>query len=621
MAAFTSKASGNWSSGGQTTWNEVGVPGAGDTVTIGAHNITVDVDTIIGTSPNNTTTMAITHSSARTLTVAAGRTLTVRGNIQHVNQCGIALAAGASLIFDNSLSGGSPIYRVTNGGFSNYVFSGTALARCTFGAIVGQSCSISGAWDTFTASFADIVRVSGLSISAILSPLSILDTTFTGCGQCTLAWSNTTASTTLTRARFVSGTGSNDLQFNNTLTPDAGVTRTLTECAFQKTVVFNTVGFAVVKNYFGFGFEAIAGIASFAELRDNFVLQDGTLGNGNGMRCPSTVRRNYFAVQNLGGNPHYIAPTALFSRDTYVDQNVFEGDTPDLVDTGDCVLVNQSATSGGFKVIGRNNIVLPGAGGIPSGTLLTIFDAISSVRTEWFRNTANINDSAVAGKRGAFAFGEAGSGGFANQLSALKSNIAWGSTPSQGYLGERVTANVKDIVTAANADYNWRHNLSAGDNQRGYNDNIGSNAMWTAGDAVAAGVDVNGVADDPEFYDSERNLASWNAARGYGAATFDAGLQSIFESPTRVVDLVNYIFEGFRVRNAAARNAAHDGGPVGAANYIKASRYFVVTSGLGAYLQDKYDIAGSSVAPDIPVSLAVSVAVVRRLDVTVESSR
>ena len=43
MAAFTSKATGNWSAAGQTTWNEVGVPVAGDTVTIAnTHVVTVD---------------------------------------------------------------------------------------------------------------------------------------------------------------------------------------------------------------------------------------------------------------------------------------------------------------------------------------------------------------------------------------------------------------------------------------------------------------------------------------------------------------------------------------------------------------------------------------------------
>lgn len=44
MAIFTSKATGNWSSSGQTTWNETGVPGSGDVVKIGNHTITIDQD-------------------------------------------------------------------------------------------------------------------------------------------------------------------------------------------------------------------------------------------------------------------------------------------------------------------------------------------------------------------------------------------------------------------------------------------------------------------------------------------------------------------------------------------------------------------------------------------------
>lgn len=42
MAAYTSKATGNWTATGQTTWNEVGTPGDGDTITINAgHTITI----------------------------------------------------------------------------------------------------------------------------------------------------------------------------------------------------------------------------------------------------------------------------------------------------------------------------------------------------------------------------------------------------------------------------------------------------------------------------------------------------------------------------------------------------------------------------------------------------
>jgi hypothetical protein len=97
--------------------------------------------------------------------------------------------------------------------------------------------------------------------------------------------------------------------------------------------------------------------------------------------------------------------------------------------------------------------------------------------------------------------------------------------------------------------------------------------LWTAGDAVAASVDVHQGTGDPEFYDRNRNLASWAADRGYGATYADA-LTAVRSNPQRVADLITYIFEGFRPSNSAARNAAHDGGCVGAANFYKSARTF-----------------------------------------------
>ena len=70
-AAFTSKATGNWSSSGQTTWNEVGVPGTGDTVTIAnGHTVTQDGNVTVGA----------TVVSGR-LTMATGVTLTMEGSL------------------------------------------------------------------------------------------------------------------------------------------------------------------------------------------------------------------------------------------------------------------------------------------------------------------------------------------------------------------------------------------------------------------------------------------------------------------------------------------------------------------------------------------------------------
>lgn len=41
MATFTDKANGNWNAAGQTTWNEAGVPGTGDDVTISGFTVTM----------------------------------------------------------------------------------------------------------------------------------------------------------------------------------------------------------------------------------------------------------------------------------------------------------------------------------------------------------------------------------------------------------------------------------------------------------------------------------------------------------------------------------------------------------------------------------------------------
>lgn len=78
MADFTSKATGNWDAEGQTTWNEAGHPGAGDTVTIqNGHTVTLDSAT-----------------SCTTLTIDAGGTLTDATNNQGIDVSGVTTVNG-----------------------------------------------------------------------------------------------------------------------------------------------------------------------------------------------------------------------------------------------------------------------------------------------------------------------------------------------------------------------------------------------------------------------------------------------------------------------------------------------------------------------------------------------
>ena len=67
MAAFTGKANGNWSAVGQTTWNEVGTPAAGDTVDLNGKTVAMDIADI---PAGGGTLLSLSSTGAGVLTVA-----------------------------------------------------------------------------------------------------------------------------------------------------------------------------------------------------------------------------------------------------------------------------------------------------------------------------------------------------------------------------------------------------------------------------------------------------------------------------------------------------------------------------------------------------------------------
>jgi len=106
--------------------------------------------------------------------------------------------------------------------------------------------------------------------------------------------------------------------------------------------------------------------------------------------------------------------------------------------------------------------------------------------------------------------------------------------------------------------------------------------LWTAGDAVDAGVDTHQGTGDPQFVDSTRNMAKWATARGYGSTRADA-IAAIVADTTRIPDLIDYVFEGFKVANTSMRTAGHDGTPPGAANFHKAARQTNTITQINSY--------------------------------------
>lgn len=570
-AAYTSSQSGPWSAA--ATWGGSGPPGSGDTASIGAHTVNVDVDTTVGTSPNDNTTKVINMTSASSiLVITNGVTLTCKGNIGHVNGSTHRQRAGSTLTFDNSGSGGSPVYTFINAGFSNFDLQGSSGSLALIQAISGQTCGVNAPWGTVTMSFAKLLRCSALNPSSLGGNVAISDSTVDTCAKLALTSSSGTISITFDRNTFTNSTDSTtDLSFSKS-TFTSGTLRIAND-VHSKSISYLAKGFTIVSNCFFGGFDGVA-TSTVLSFRNNFIAQDGTHNGGNGQLFPFSFERNYFVVTNNTGNPHFVSATALTSVNNTFSQNIFESQATNASDFGDCVLINNAATSGGFIVIGQNNIVLPsGRSGSTegSGTLVTIFNNTTTPLCQFTRNTGNIATNAAAGKRGMFAVSES-SAGAVGQLAVLKSNLAWASASGQGYLGESVNTLAgapTNVITASGADYNWVYNTSTGNNLLSYNNKTTTNAMWTAGFAVASGVDSHQGSGDPQFYDSARNVAKWCYDRGYGAQTYAAGVAAIMASPGRTVDLINYVFEGYRPQNASCRNAAADGGCVGAANYAK----------------------------------------------------
>jgi hypothetical protein len=139
MATFTSKATGNWSASGQTTWNEAGVPGDGDIATIGnGHVVTVDVNTTVGSNSSSVgkaiTISGSSSSSFGKLIVADGVTLTLKGNdgttnaAMYINRYGQFEPAPGATIHVECASKYETL--IVNLGIINSI--GTALKPITF---------------------------------------------------------------------------------------------------------------------------------------------------------------------------------------------------------------------------------------------------------------------------------------------------------------------------------------------------------------------------------------------------------------------------------------------------------------------------------------------------------
>jgi hypothetical protein len=598
MTAFTSKVDGgNWSASGQTTWNEVGVPGTGDTVTL-SHNVTVDVDTIIGSDPGTGGTAAITFSSGvagKTLTIAAGKTLTLRGDFvfgasgtSGINR--LSMAAGSTLSFKpgsgqkykfNFASNNSGISCAGSSGSHCTVKTDTSLGGLPawMNQIAYRSCGMETV--TYT-DFIDMGDTTNWGVSATrdytaLSDFSMTNCTFTRCnfnfngganawdGNATFQRNIFTSSISISLFGGVLPDSCCKFEFSNTNT--SGV-RLVDLNAFDKNVYFDwkvaSGASGITNNVFSrliaFGSSSIWVTA--AQFSGNFLYTatDGALWTIYG---PSTG--NYWAHGDPT-NPHYVGyPTSLTAM-TFASE-IFEGASTTNDGVGDIILPPGFTTGTPTLSVKNCVVVASKTSEEPAGQLGGLNGALRvqctfEHNTMWTKNGSAVfillNETAAA---------------YAGQVTSCKSNLLVSKTAGTYLINDLLTiTSAVDAVTAS--DYNAVANPSTGTCY--YNSSTSQ-----AGVSAYKGIRVSVNDDYPNtsvgthditlasnpLVDYTRNLATWGATQG-SDGSYSGAITVLLANPalisTATTGLLAWVRAGYAPTNSLLRNAGHDSVTIGA---------------------------------------------------------
>lgn len=558
MTAYTSAATGNWSSSG--SWSPSGVPGTGDTVVISGHTITLDQNTIIGTS-GGAGVAAVTVQSSGSLTIG-DYNVTFNGDLVN-NNCAINVSAGASITFGSG-SGDTTYGYVGSTGHNQSSqiinFNGSSGNRITWtGGWLNdgtgpwlQGCQVGGA------GYVDFVGVGDASTYSIrTSPTGsasfvLLNATFTTCGRiggtynmgatCTYRLENVTMSGTVH--------ATDSLKLENASSYTSG-TRTISGCVFDKQVhIYTGLGMTVTDNYFADVMDSTAGATDWVSASGNFFESQNNT-------PPGGLSDSYFCEPDATDNPHFMQPNAAANA-TYSGL-IFEAPAAlNTSDAGDCILLPSPGSTRTYTI--ENCIVLPTNNGRTSGCLFSALGN-TNVRISCNHNTWWLTADDPTVNKPALGTLEESLTMSAGQVTSFKSNIAASSSSRAAYLIRNVGSNTSNIVAGADADYNAVYNMEAGAEGGGYDINC----------SVTPG--ANDISADPSFVDPTRDIAAWDASLG-GPGTVANAIAELkkkntatYNSDYNISDLITFVREGFAPTEPSYENAGHDGVTIGAVEF------------------------------------------------------
>jgi hypothetical protein len=596
MAAITSAQSGNWSA--TSTWTGGVVPGDGDTATLN-HDVTVDIDTTIGTS-GVAGTIAVTQATGVTVTVAAGKKLYVRGDYQ----CGGAtngatvfkLEAGAGYYFDGSVSGAA--YRFVLGGrhYANpgvkFLATGASGSRCVVTSLgTAKGYFSTGSWvesSAFDCAYTDFSDVYDPTDKRLIAEgigmhnsgsetgrkFSFTNCKFSNYGQIRVAsaintniikfqycnFSSYIDNASATDAIFLYGTntdsGGNHVFKDNAVDGKVQIARgrsygTVSGCVFQRRV-YNSYE---------------DGVATFDSNFSSMLYGTGTgltdITNYDSGRVSSdvTITDNYFHQRDGSAiDVHTIQLGNGASGTINATGNIWENGASNVTtytDEGALLMI----TSSGWTMNAKNNLVLKDAGTHGSGRLIAALPASGGPYTF----VMNVDHNTGAYVSGPLIKTGEGYSGHAGMFGSLKSNLVVGrGNTLRGVLADHANATKPvGILTDAIVDKNNIYSAYTGSNGVGYDE-------YNAADQVG---DTDTYVD-PQFVDATRKLKTWDAYLG-GPGTDAHAIAELaklntadHDSRYTVENLVAWVKAGFAPTNTALKDAGHDGVTIGAIEYV-----------------------------------------------------
>jgi hypothetical protein len=597
LSAISSAQAGNWSA--TATWTGGVVPSEGNTVTI-SHDVTVDVDTTVGSDPGTGGTAAVAFSSSvadKTLTIAAGKTLTLKGDLtQNANGTAavstVALAAGASLVFLPK-SGATYVWNMSNNAY--VTAAGTAGSRCTIktdktsGGSAARMVDVDEALRTKglkTVAYCDFIDFGSTTVYGLFSKIQYPDGVDVSITHCTFTRCN--FSLTDEGSTYWDGHAVFD---DNVFTSSVKVTTNgivhplrwslrATGAAKTRSVQRNGLDGSFYSGSFKgvtFADNVVAGIMGlegtvvWGTFARNLILANtGNGGSGTdaiqSIQASGNVTDSYIA-SSCATNPGYINDAA--SGSITIDGCIFENTSASNDGAGDVFdsAIDKTTTA---TITWSNNLVLPSANAKPAGICSILGTASPDTDCSVVLN----HNTHHCGQQPAFSWGESHDLR-AGQVTSFKSNLCWSTTQeANSYkimdFGDLASGGVENVVSPTNADYNGSWNLHA-ENPSVYPGNTYTHAGrgYQANFSATPGThDVDGI--NPGFVDSTRNLGTWwlskgNTTTGTYAGDAAAAVAYAAANPaTRVADLLAWVKAGFAPTNAAYRGTAHDSGDIGA---------------------------------------------------------